>query len=319
MFVSMKTWITVQHLANNPPNSRRSRAYTHDSGYAVSSAGETTGLPGHLSDADVIASGLPACRAPEIIESISRARAAAPASSRSLPGRGWCGENPSSAARPSREHKSDASAQAVEQPGRRHVEGIQQAQERGQANLAHSSLDPRDLDCRPAPKSVFFRRSQPRAPSLASLGLAQRYFHRLRSRSSAARDHRRRPTQAPGDLANTRAPRPQQRDLLALLKAQVPTRQRLDHERGHSATLSKPPAASRLRGADRKRGLLAAQPFRDLMPEQPLDVAPQRRACPAISSAPCPSIRSSTQPACPSHTYVLRCCEDRLSPGSHRW
>ncbi len=91
------------------------------------------------------------------------------------------------------------------------------------------------------------------------------------------RNCRRRPIQAPGDLANARASRPQQRDLLALLKAQIPTRQRLDHERGHSATLSKPPAASRLRGADRKGGLLAAQPLRDLMPEQPLDVAPQRR------------------------------------------
>jgi hypothetical protein len=87
-----------------------------------------------------------------------------------------------------------------------------------------------------------------------------------------------------------------------LLKRQVPARQRGEHECRHAATLPEPPAASRLRHADRDRGLLAAEPSADLTPEQPLHIPPKRRSAWRLHRRPA---RQRFHPACwPAHQHL---------------
>lgn len=118
------------------------------------------------------------------------------------------------------------------------------------------------------------------------------------------RDRRRRPTQTPSGLPNAHALNAEQGDLLALLKRQVPTRQRVAHERRHPATLSEPSAASRRRRPDRERRVLAALAPRDLLPEQPLHVAAQRRPPRRLHRRPARQLRHP--PSRPAHRNPSR-------------
>ena len=63
----------------------------------------------------------------------------------------------------------------------------------------------------------------------------------------------------------------------ALGEAQVPARLGIAQQRGHPATLTKPPDASRRRHPDRRRGVLAAESLGDLTPKPQLDLASMRR------------------------------------------
>src|SRR3954453_18100055 len=113
----------------------------------------------------------------------------------------------------------------------------------------------------PARRSCTYSRSRSSAASLAVLGrratssglplrdrrsVLELAATRGRVASQLTRDRRRRPADLPRDLPDALAFGAQQRDLLALGKAQVPARVGIAQECRHPATFSEPSAASRL-------------------------------------------------------------------------
>ena len=98
--------------------------------------------------------------------------------------------------------------------------------------------------------------------------------------------------------------RSQDRDLLSLSEAQIPTTNRPKIHRRHPATLPEPPTARGLGHPDRERGLLAGNPRRDHRPELPLDLSAQRRRARRLHRRPARQLLHP--PSGPSHEH-LRC------------
>jgi hypothetical protein len=127
------------------------------------------------------------------------------------------------------------------------------------------------------------------------------------------RDGRRVAAQSAGDLPHPRHLSLQHRDLLALLKRQVPASEGREHERGHAATLPD----QRLPAACDAPTAMAASSLVNPLAISRQTTAPhpgEATACPATSSAPCRSAPSSSPPACPSAPPRSRCCDDQLNP-----
>src|SRR5829696_1463303 len=129
-----------------------------------------------------------------------------------------------------------------------------------------------------------------------------------------ARDRRRRAPDLTSDLPHTPTLRAQQRDVLALGKAQVPRRRRVQRDRRHPATLPKPPDADRPRDPGERGRLNARVAARDRQPEPPPVIDPPNRR---------PSRRSHPRPPRLLPRLDLRphrnvpssgCCDDRLNP-----
>src|SRR3954465_11699897 len=193
----------------------------------------------------------------------------------------------------------------------------------------------------PARRSCTYSRSRGSAASLAVLGrrATSSAFHcatdrrysslppprrpvlqlaasRRRVASQLARDRRRRAAELTRDRAHALAFGTKQGDLLTLGKAQVPARLGVAQQRGHPATLTKPPDASGRRHPDRGGRILAAQALGDLTPEPQLSLAPMRRLARRLHRrTPRQLLHPTSRPA-HRHLVSSRCCDDHVNPPS---
>lgn len=92
---------------------------------------------------------------------------------------------------------------------------------------------------------------------------------------------------------------PAHRDLFPLLERQIPTREPSKHERWHTATFSKPPAACRLGRVDSQRSVLTAQAPRLSHTKQPLHIPTKRGLPRRLHRRPACQLRHPPHPPIP--------------------